>query len=72
MNILKINKLFIVLIKEVTGEDSFLDLLKGSNTPFMLLGHVTQGKIIVDDKHFGMVEDYKRIYNNSLEKKLNS
>ncbi len=55
-----------------TGEDSFLDLLKGSNTPFMLLGHVTQGKIIVDDKHFGMVEDYKRIYNNSLDKKLNS
>tara|TARA_B100001142_G_scaffold301946_1_gene328043 strand:- start:7630 stop:9870 length:2241 start_codon:yes stop_codon:yes gene_type:complete len=55
-----------------TGEDSFLDILKGSSTPFMLLGHVTKGKIIVDDKHFGMVEDYKRIYNNSLEKKLNS
>ncbi len=27
MNIPKINKLFIVLIKEVTGEDSFLKLL---------------------------------------------
>ena len=55
-----------------SGEDYFLDMLKVSSTPFMLVGHVTKGKIIVDDKHFGMVEDYKRIYNNSLEKKLNN
>ena len=54
-----------------TGEDAFLDALQGSITPFMLLGHVTQGRIVVDDKNFGMVEEYKTIYNTSLAEKLN-
>ena len=53
-----------------TGEDDFLDSLKGSKTPFMLLGHVTQGKLIIDDKDFGKVAEYKEIYNNSLGEKL--
>jgi len=53
-----------------TGEDAFLDALKDSKTPFMLLGHVTQGKLVVDDKDFGNVADYKEIYNNSLGEKL--
>ena len=53
-----------------TGEDAFLDALKGGKTPFMLLGHVTQGKLVVDDKDFGMIADYKEIYNNSLAEKL--
>ncbi len=53
-----------------TGEDAFLDALKDSKTPFMLLGHVTQGKLIVDDKDFGMIAEYKEIYNHSLAKKL--
>jgi phosphoribosylformylglycinamidine synthase II len=53
-----------------TGEDDFLDALKGGKTPFMLLGHVTQGKLIVDDKDFGKVAEYKEIYNNSLGEKL--
>ena len=53
-----------------TGEDAFLDALKDSKTPFMLLGHVTQGKLIVDDKDFGKVAEYKEIYNNSLGEKL--
>ena len=53
-----------------TGEDVFLDALKYSKTPFMLLGHVTQGKLVVDDKDFGMIADYKEIYNNSLAEKL--
>jgi phosphoribosylformylglycinamidine synthase len=53
-----------------TGEDAFLDALKDSKTPFMLLGHVTQGKLVIDDKYFGMIADYKEIYNNSLAEKL--
>ena len=52
------------------GEDAFLDTLKDSKTSFMLLGHVTQGKLIVDDKDFGKVAEYKEIYNNSLAEKL--
>ena len=54
-----------------TGEDAFLDALKGSKTPFMLLGHVTQGKVVVDDTDFGFSKEYKEIYNNSLGEKLN-
>ena len=53
-----------------TGEDDLLDTLKETNTPFMLLGHVTQGKIVIDDTKFGMVSEYKEIYNNSLAEKL--
>ena len=53
-----------------TGEDAFLDALKDSKTPFMLLGHVTRSKLVVDDKDFGMIADYKEIYNNSLAEKL--
>jgi len=53
-----------------TGEDSFLDVLKDSEVPFVLLGHITQGRIAVDDKSFGNIEEYKTIYNNSLSEKL--
>jgi phosphoribosylformylglycinamidine synthase len=53
-----------------TGEDAFLDTLKTSKTPFMLLGHVTQGRVVVDDINFGNVKEYKTIYNNSLSEKL--
>jgi phosphoribosylformylglycinamidine synthase len=53
-----------------TGEDAFLDTLKTSKTPFVLLGHVTQGRVVVDDIDFGNVKEYKTIYNNSLAEKL--
>ena len=54
-----------------TGEDAFLDVLKDCKTPFILLGHVTKGRITVDDTNFGKIDEYKTIYNNSLEEKLN-
>ena len=53
-----------------TGEDAFLDALLGSKTPFMLLGHVTKGRILVDDQVFGDISEYKTIYNKSLSNKL--
>ena len=52
-------------------QENILDVLKDSKTPFMLLGHVTKGRIAVDDKNFGKIDEYKTIYNNSLAKKLN-
>ncbi|KRO69898.1 MAG: phosphoribosylformylglycinamidine synthase [Cryomorphaceae bacterium BACL11 MAG-121128-bin16] len=54
-----------------TGEDAFLDVLKDCKTPFILLGHVTKGRITVDDTNFGKIDEYKKIYNNSLAEKLN-
>ena len=53
-----------------TGEDAFLDVLKDSASPFMLLGHVTKGRIAVDDRNFGNIEEYKKIYNSSLSDRL--
>ena len=53
-----------------TGEDAFLDVLKDSTSPFMLLGHVTKGRIAVDDRDFGNIEEYKQIYNSSLSDRL--
>ena len=53
-----------------TTEGKFLDLLKASNTTYMLLGHVTRGDIRIDDKSFGDIFEYKEIYDNALAKKL--
>ena len=55
-----------------TGEDAFLDVLKDCKTPFILLGHVTKGRIAIDNKDFGKIDEYKEIYNNSLAGKLNN
>ena len=60
----------IVSITE-TNEDIFLDMLRDVSTPFLLLGHVTKGEIRIDDHSFGLIEEYKDIYNNSLSRRLN-
>ena len=59
----------VVSVTEI-GEDAFLDVLKDCSIPFILLGHVTKGRITVDDKYYGNIEEYKRIYNGSLSKRL--
>jgi phosphoribosylformylglycinamidine (FGAM) synthase-like enzyme len=38
-------------------ETGFLDLMRISKVPFILLGHVTKGKIRVDDESFGSIEE---------------
>ena len=53
-----------------TGEDAFLDILNTRKTPFMLLGHVTKGRIVIDDRNFGKIQDYKVIYDQSLSNDL--
>tara|TARA_Y100001954_G_C15677288_1_gene535874 strand:- start:192 stop:1025 length:834 start_codon:yes stop_codon:yes gene_type:complete len=55
-----------------TGEDAFLDILNKRKTPFMLLGHVTRGRIVVDDRKFGQIQDYKSIYDKSLSNVLDN
>ena len=60
----------VVVSVSETGEDAFLDVLKDCKTPFILLGHVTKGRIAVDDTNFGKIDEYKKIYNNSLAEKL--
>lgn len=51
-------------------EDDFLEFMMQSEVPFTLLGHVTKGKLMVDDEHFGFITDAKELFNNALAKKL--
>jgi phosphoribosylformylglycinamidine synthase len=59
----------VVSVRE-TEEDAFLDLMKESQVPFSLLGHVTKGEIRVDDTSYGEVAEYKDIFDNALAKRL--
>ena len=51
-------------------EDELIDSMQNSNVPFILLGHVTKGKMVIDDEHFCFVNEAKEIYDNSIEQKL--
>jgi len=41
-----------------------------SGVNFTLLGHVTKGKMMVDDEHYGFIAEAKELYNNALGKHL--
>ena len=45
-------------------------MMKASDIPFALMGHVSKGEIRIDDRSFGNIKEYKQIYNNTLSKKL--
>lgn len=47
-------------------EDGFLDLMRLSKVPFILLGHVTKGKMMVDDESFGFIEDARAVYEDAI------
>jgi len=47
-------------------ENDFLEAMMKQNVPYTLLGHVTKGKICVDDEHFGFVEELKDVFDNAL------
>lgn len=59
----------LVTVSEDT-EEEFIEFMMGSNVNFTLLGHVTKGKLMVDDEHFGFIAEAKELYNNALGKKL--
>lgn len=59
----------VVTVNEANEED-FLDYMMASGTPFTLLGHVTKGKMVIDDEHFFFVNEAKEIYDNALGKRL--
>ncbi|MCC6911387.1 MAG: phosphoribosylformylglycinamidine synthase subunit PurL [Flavobacteriales bacterium] len=47
-------------------EIDFLDLMRVSRIPFVLLGHVTKGKLMVDDLPFGTIEDARKVYEEAI------
>lgn len=59
----------VVTVSEDQEED-FIEFMMDSGVSFTLLGHVTKGKMMVDDEHFGFVAEAKELYNNALGKLL--
>lgn len=51
-------------------EDEFLEAMMKQNVPYTLLGHVTKGKICVDDEHYGFVAEMKDVFDNALGNSL--
>lgn len=51
-------------------EDDFIERMAASKTSFTLLGHVTKGKMMVDDEHFGFIQEAKNLFDNALAKHL--
>ena len=51
-------------------EEEFIEFMMESGVNFTLLGHVTKGKMMVDDEHFGFITEAKDIYDNALGKHL--
>ena len=60
----------VVVTVDNTTEDEFLDYMIECGVPFTLVGHVTKGKMVVDDTHFGFIDEAKEHFDNALEARL--
>lgn len=49
-------------------EEEFIEFMMDSGVNFTLLGHVTKGKVMVDDEHYGFIQEIKELYDNALAK----
>ncbi len=59
-----------VLTLKQEQEEEFVEVMMLSGVPILLLGHTTRGKMVVDDQHFGFIEEAKERYNNALGEKM--
>ncbi len=57
----------VVVAVSEAQEDDFIEEMMKQNVPYTLLGHVTKGKMCVDDEHYGFVNEIKDVYDNALE-----
>lgn len=60
----------VVVSVDTAVEDEFLDFVIECGVPFTLIGHTTKGKMVVDDKHYGFINDAKEHFDNALEARL--
>lgn len=60
----------VVVSLDMDQEENFLAIMKQSEVPYLLLGHVTKGKLDIDGESFGFVHEYKEIYDNALSRKM--
>lgn len=60
----------VIVSVDENSEDEFIERMAESNVSFTLLGHVTKGKMMIDDEHFGFIQEAKGLYDNALAKHL--
>ncbi len=60
----------IVVSCQENQQDRLLDVIEEFDVPIVLLGHVTKGKIMVDNTHFGFCEEWRNTFDNALEEEL--
>jgi phosphoribosylformylglycinamidine synthase len=51
-------------------EEKFLEYMVETGVNITLLGHVTKGKMQIDEEHYGFITEAKELYNNALAKHL--
>jgi phosphoribosylformylglycinamidine synthase II len=51
-------------------EEEFLDFVSDNNVQVMLLGHVTKGRLTIDEENFGFISDMQTLYNNSIAEEM--
>lgn len=56
----------IVTVSEEQEQD-FIEFMMNSNVSYTLLGHVTKGKFMIDEEHYGFCHEAKDIYDNALQ-----
>jgi phosphoribosylformylglycinamidine synthase len=47
-------------------EEAFVEYMVASGVNMTLLGHVTKGKLQIDEEHYGFITDAKAIFDNAL------
>lgn len=60
----------VIVTVDEAHEDAFIEFMADSGVDFTLLGHVTKGKFVVDDEHFGFCDGVKEIYMNALHNEM--
>lgn len=55
----------VVTVTEENVED-FVEYMVATGVNITLLGHVTKGKLQIDEQHYGFIADAKAIYDNAL------
>jgi len=60
----------VVITIERDKEDDFIDVMSSSDVPFILLGHVTRGKVVIDEDNYGFISELKNQFDTALANKL--
>jgi len=60
----------IIVTLDGEQETLFIETLREEGVPFTLLGHVTRGKMVVDDQHYGFIDDAAQVYMNALGERM--